>query len=204
MADVEDAKINKRELGLADPDVIAVEVLVEVKALEMDMIMVRYTIKAHFKPEADGVVVNTDADTILQLHLPITTKPAQVPKIVSAGLAQSKYINDDLYSKTEPRKRYLWLEFAEPLLNKKDAYFIRMLAYSPDPLLARWESDMFKAPEEPTLTINPEPIRIISPDHTDDKSGSTANWLEHRTGAFWNCVKNHRRAASVATIILCS
>ncbi len=137
-------------------------------------IMVRYTIKAHFKPEADGVVVNTDADTILQLHLPITTKPAQVPKIVSAGLAQSKYINDDLYSNTEPRKRYLWLEFAEPLRNKKDAYFIRMLAYSPDPLLARWESDMFKAPEEPTLPINPEPIRIISPDHTDDKSGLTA------------------------------
>ncbi len=137
-------------------------------------IMVRYTIKANFKSTDEGLVVNTDADLVLQLHLPITTKPAQVPKIVSAGLAQSKYVNDELYSSTEPRKRYLWLEFAEPLRNIKDTFFIRMLAYSPDPLLARWESDMFKAPEEPTLPINPEPIRIISPDHTDDKSGLNA------------------------------
>ncbi len=137
-------------------------------------IMVQYRIKANFKSLPDEVNPNTDADTLLQLHLPITTKPAQVPKIVSAGLAQSKYVNDDLYSSTDPRKRYLWLEFSEPLRNKKDVYFIRMLAYSPDPLLARWESDMFKAPEEPTLPINPEPIRIISPDHVDDKSGLTA------------------------------
>jgi hypothetical protein len=137
-------------------------------------IMVQYRIKANFKSLPDAVDVASDADTILVLHLPMTTKPAQVPKIVSAGLAQSKYVNDELYSSTEPRRRYLWLEFAEPLRNKKDAYFIRMLAYSPDPLLARWESDMFKAPEEPTLPISPEFIRIIGPDHVDDKSGLTA------------------------------
>jgi hypothetical protein len=137
-------------------------------------IMVQYRIKANFKSLPDAAAVTSDADTVLQLHLPITTKPAQVPKIVSAGIAQSKYINDELYSSTEPRKRYLWLEFAEPLRNKKDAYFIRMLAYSPDPLLAQWQSDMFKAPEEPSLPISPEPIRIISPGHTDDESGLNA------------------------------
>ena len=137
-------------------------------------IMLQYRIKANFKSEPVPAVVASDADMVLQLHLPITTKPAQVPKIVSAGIAQSKYVNDEVYSSTEPRKRFLWLEFAEPLRNPKDNYFIRMLAYSPDPLLARWESDMFKAPEEPTLPINPEPIRIISPSHTDDKSGLNA------------------------------
>ena len=137
-------------------------------------IMVEYRIKANFKSEPIAVAVTAEPDMVLQLHLPITSKPAQVPKIVSAGIAQSKYINDEVYSSTEPRKRFLWLEFDKKLLNPKDSYFIRMLAYSPDPLLAQWESDMFKAPEEPTLPINPEPIRIISSDHVDDKSGLTA------------------------------
>ncbi len=144
-----------------------------VNALPGEM-MVQYRVKANFKSLPDAAVVTSDPDTILELHLPMTTKPAQVPKIMSAGIAQSKYVNDEGYTSTEPRKRYLWLEFAEPLQNKKDAYFLRMLAYSPDPLLAHWESDMFKAPEEPALPINPEPIRIISPDHTDDKSGLSA------------------------------
>jgi hypothetical protein len=136
-------------------------------------IMVRYTVTTNFR-SADEGNVSTDAEKTLLLHLPMTTKPAQVPKIVSAGIAQSRYVNDELYSSTEPRKRYLWIEFAEPLVNKKDAFFIRMLAYSADPLLARWESAMFKAPEEPALPINPEPIRIISPGHTDDRSGLNA------------------------------
>ena len=136
--------------------------------------MVKYRILPKFKTIPNVVNVETDDMPLLQLHLPITGKPAQVPKIVSAGLAQSKYISDNIYSSTEPRRRFLWLEFAEPLQNKNDAYFIRMLAYSPDPLLSRWEFEMLKAPEEPTLPINPEPIRIISPQHTDDKSGLNA------------------------------
>jgi hypothetical protein len=49
-----------------------------------------------------------------------------------------------------------------------------MLAYSPDPLLSRWNADMFEAPVEPALPINPEEIRVISPDHTDDRSGMNA------------------------------
>jgi hypothetical protein len=137
-------------------------------------IMVQYRVKANFKSLPDSANVTGDDDVVLQLHLPMTTKPSQVPKIVSAGIAQSKYVSDDSYSSTEPRRRYLWLEFSEPLRNPKDSYFIRMLAYSADPLLARWEFDMFKAPEEPSLPINPEPIRIIGPNHTDDKSGLTA------------------------------
>ncbi|MEP6712339.1 MAG: hypothetical protein ABJA37_07990, partial [Ferruginibacter sp.] len=137
-------------------------------------LMVKYRILPNFKSLPAAVNVETDDMPVLQLHLPITGKPAQVPKIVSAGIAQSKYVSDDVYSSTEPRRRFLWLEFEEPLQNKNDAYFIRMLAYSPDPLLSRWEFEMLKAPEEPTLPINPEPIRLISPQHTDDKSGLNA------------------------------
>ncbi|MBC7830278.1 MAG: hypothetical protein H7122_21220, partial [Chitinophagaceae bacterium] len=118
--------------------------------------------------------VQTDEFKPLQLHLPITGKPSQVPRIVSAGIAQSKYVADSTYASTEPRRRFLWLEFAEPLLNKNDAYFIRMLAYSPDPLLAQWKGEMLKAPQELPLPISAEDIRIISPQHTDDKAGLNA------------------------------
>jgi len=137
-------------------------------------IMVSYRLAPKFKSVPNAVNVQTDNFTPLQLHLPMTGKPAQVPRIVSAGIAQSKYVSNEVYSSTEPRRRYLWIEFEEPLQNKNDAYFIRLLAYSPDPLLAKWNFDMFKAPEEPTLPINPEPVRIISPLHTDDKSGLNA------------------------------
>lgn len=136
--------------------------------------MVRYRLKTNFKslPQAGEVIA--DPEKVFQLHLPMTGKPAQMPKIVSAGIAQSKYVSDETYSSTEPRRRYLWLEFDEPLQNSNDAYFIRTLAYSPDPLLAKWQLDMLKAPEEPALPVNPEPIRIISPLHADDKSGLNA------------------------------
>jgi hypothetical protein len=138
--------------------------------------MVRYRVAPQFKsiPKGDVVEVATGAMPLLQLHLPMTGKPAQVPRIVSAGIAQSKYVSNDVYSSTEPRRRFLWLEFEEPLQNDADAYFIRLLAYSPDPLLAKWQFDMLKAPEEPTLPVNPEPIRIISPQHTDDRAGLNA------------------------------
>jgi len=138
-------------------------------------IMVKYRIEAQFKslPD-DAIAVEKDPDLILQLHLPITTKPSQVPRILGAGIAQSKYVSDDAYRSTEPRNRFLWLEFDEKLQNPNDFYGIRFLSYSPDPLLSRWEVEMFKAPEEPSLPINPEPIRIISPNHTDDRSGLNA------------------------------
>jgi hypothetical protein len=137
-------------------------------------IMVSYRIEPFFKSSPEPADVQTDEFRPLQLHLPMTGKPSQVPRIVSAGIAQSKYVSDANYTTTEPRRRYLWLEFAEPLLNKNDAYFIRILAYSPDPLLAQWKSEMLKAPEEAPLPISAELIRIISPQHTDDRAGLNA------------------------------
>ena len=112
-----------------------------------------------------------DDDIALYLHLPITTPPKQMPKIVSAGMAFSKYVRDENYANTETRKRYLWVEFEEPPADPNDAYFVRMLAYAPDTLLSKWEFEMMIAPQEPSLPIEPEPIRIISSVSSDDKTG---------------------------------
>lgn len=134
-------------------------------------LMVQYSVRPIFnhseEPEKDDPLE-------LTLHLPVTTKPAQMPKIVSAGIAQSEYRHDEMYANTDPRRRYLWIEFDQPLDDVNDAYFIRMLAYSPDPLLAQWTTDMMKAPKEPDLPLNPEPVRMISPLHSDDRAGLNA------------------------------
>jgi hypothetical protein len=138
-----------------------------------DELLISYRISVNLNTK-DNVVPDHDSDLNLYLHLPITIPPYQMPKIVSAGLASSKYIRDTNYANTEIRKRYLWLEFEEPIQNPDDAYFARMLAYSPDPLLANWEWDLFVAPQEPALPIDPEQIRIITSASSDEKSGLNA------------------------------
>ena len=113
-----------------------------------------------------------DDDINLYLHLPVTVIPAQMPKIVSAGMAFSKYVRDTNYANTETRKKYLWVEFEEPpFADPDDTYYARMLAYAPDTLLAHWEGALLIAPQEPALPIEPEPIRIISTVSSDDKTG---------------------------------
>ena len=138
-----------------------------------DELLVTYRISVNYKTESN-IVPQHDDDLKLFLHVPITTPPSQMPKIVSAGLASSKYVRDAGYANTETRKRYLWIEFAEPVTNPDDAYFARMLAYSPDPLLAKWEWDLFIAPQEPALPIDPEPMRIITSASSDEKIGLNA------------------------------
>ncbi|MFY9825685.1 MAG: hypothetical protein WAM82_30200 [Thermoanaerobaculia bacterium] len=110
----------------------------------------------------------------LHLELPVTTPPAQVPRIVSAGLALSKYQRNETYSATEARRRFLWLELEEPVRDPDDAYFIRLLAYAPDPLLSDDRLETFVPPEEPPLPIDPELIRVITPDQPDDEAGLPA------------------------------
>ena len=136
--------------------------------------MVKYRIVTNFKSAPDATKVKRDPDVELELHLPMTSNPSQVPKIVSAGIAQSKYVTGDAYSSTEPRRRFLWVELEEALQNPNDSFFIRMLGYGPDPLLARWDPDMLEAIQEPPLPIEPEPVRIIGPEHSDDRSGLSA------------------------------
>ena len=135
-----------------------------------DELLLSYRIAVNYLKDGVAVPLHDD-DIALHLHLPITIPPVQKPKIVSAGMAFSKYVRDENYANTETRKRYLWVEFDQPPADPNDAYYVRMLAYAPDTLLARWEGDLLIAPQEPALPVEPEPIRIISPVSSDDKAG---------------------------------
>jgi hypothetical protein len=114
-----------------------------------------------------------DAPIDLPIRLPVTTPSAQVPRVVSAGIAMSPYRHDPLYASTEERRRSLWIEIDAPPLDPKDLLFARVLAYAPDPALTDEESP---APEqlEPPLPIDPELIRTITPGQADDQAGATA------------------------------
>jgi hypothetical protein len=116
----------------------------------------------------------------LSITLPITTPPVQTPKLVSTGIAESAYIHSADYSSTSPRDRYLWIEFDQPVADPEDNYFARVLAYGPDPLLA---ADLFPKPTaaemlpdaaEPSLPIDPEPVRRIFSGQSADYSGLDA------------------------------
>ncbi|MBC8160388.1 MAG: hypothetical protein H7Z42_04140, partial [Roseiflexaceae bacterium] len=135
-----------------------------------DTIRLRYRIEPRFlsAPAAPPPVEE------LALELPVTTPPAQVPQIVSAGIALSKYQRNTTYSATEPRRRFLWLELAEPPRDPNDTYFIRLLGYAPDPLLSDNRLESFTPPEESPLPIEPELVRVITPDQPDDQAGLAA------------------------------
>ncbi len=128
-----------------------------------------YTITPNFlSPPA-----NEDPPLPLSLNLPIAAPPTQTPKLVSAGLALSPYTPSADYSSTEARKRALWLEFVEPLDNKNDLFFARVLAYAPDPVLTGDQilqpgPAPVNPPPEPPLPIDPELIRVIVPGQSDD------------------------------------
>lgn len=147
-----------------------------------DTIEISYTIKPVFKAghgsEPNTVVIppppKNPAQTPPPFLLPITTPPAQVPRIVSAGIALSPYKRNTAYSATESRRRYLWVEFEEPILDPQDAVFARVLAYAPDQLLSNNHPELLVAPEEPALPIDPEYIRTIPPGATNDLAGLNA------------------------------
>ena len=139
-----------------------------------DEILVSYRIAVNYQVDGGGVTPLHDTDQVLYLHLPITIPPAQSAKIVSAGIAFSKYVRDKNYANTENREKYLWVELDAKPSDPNDAYYARYLAYAPDTLLARWEPDLLIAPQEPALPIDPEQIRIISPASSDDHAGLSA------------------------------
>jgi hypothetical protein len=136
-----------------------------------DELLLKYTVTPHFNHAA---LPASDEPLDLYLHLPITGNPAQVPKIVSAGLAFSNYKRDENYANTETRKQYLWIEFDKAIEDPNDAYFARLLAYAPDPLLATWKPELFRVTQDPPLPIDEELIREIMPGQSDDGSGLTA------------------------------
>ncbi len=135
-----------------------------------DTIALDYRVESHFR------TAPTQSDPHEQMHLvlPVTTPPAQVPRIASAGIALSKYERDLTYSQTGERRRFLWIELEEAVRDPNDEVFIRLLAYAPDPLLSDNRLETFIPPEEPALPIDPELIRVITPGQTDDQSGISA------------------------------
>ncbi|MFG1933736.1 hypothetical protein ACGFK1_24300 [Mycobacterium sp. NPDC048908] len=136
-----------------------------------DTIELDYTVETQFKPDHGD---DHDDAVALDLELPITTPPTQVPKIASAGLALSPYWRSPDYSETRVRQRYLWIEFTEPIKDPQDTYFARVLAVAPDQLLSNNHPELLRAPEEPVLPIDPEYIRVVQPNPTHDAAGLDA------------------------------
>ena len=136
-----------------------------------DQLLVDYVVKARFKKDHGN---NPAILQPQQLELPTTVAPAQVPKLASVGLAFSPYIINGNYASTETRQRYLWIELSEPVKDPNDTLFCRMLAYAPDQLLSNNDFELFAAPEEPPLPIEPEYVRAITPNQTEDLGGLNA------------------------------
>ncbi len=136
-----------------------------------DLIDLTYSIEANFKADH---AAEKDNPLQLNLTLPVTNVPAQVPKIASAGIALSPYVRNEKYSSTEPRSRFLWIEFEEPIQDPNDLYFARVLAYAPDQLISNNDPELLVPPTEPSLPIDPEYIRVITPNQSDDDSGLDA------------------------------
>ena len=133
-----------------------------------------YSLRPDFIESVDAEAEDEQTE-VRDVTLPVTTKPAQVPKVVSAGVALTPYVRSDDYSETAVRQRYLWFEFEEPIADPNDAYFARVLAYAPDPLLTYRNLDqLFVKQEDPPLPIDPELIRVITHDHGNDNAGIDA------------------------------
>ena len=98
----------------------------------------------------------------------------RLDEVRAAGIALSPYVRNETYSTTEPRKRQLWIEFAEPVKDPQDALFARVLAVAPDQLLSRNHLDLLAAPEESVLPIDPEHIRVVTDGATNDLAGLPA------------------------------
>ena len=135
-----------------------------------DLVHLKYSVTPHLKKAP----LPADVPLTMSLTLPVTTPPAQVPRIVAAGLALSEYRRNAAYSATEPRRRYLWLEFEQPPQDPNDAYFIRLLGYAPDILISDDRPETLTPPEESPLAIDPELIRVITPGQSDDSAGLNA------------------------------
>jgi len=113
----------------------------------------------------------TSAQVALANTLPVSTRPRQIPRVASAGYALSEYQTDARYTTTGQRTRMLWLELAEPVSDARDAYFVRVLAHSPDPLLLARAEPAADPPAFARSPLDPELVRVITPGEADDLAG---------------------------------
>ena len=117
---------------------------------------------------------NSDPPLSLALTLPVTTPPTQVPKVLSAGIAMTPYERDTVsYSYSNQRAKVLWIELDAPPADPNDSYFARVLRSVPDPLLSSTGLNLAET-ADPPLAIDPETIRSITPQQSDDSAGLDA------------------------------
>ncbi|MBA2498287.1 MAG: hypothetical protein H0V30_01015 [Chitinophagaceae bacterium] len=135
-----------------------------------DEIDVSYKIYPRFKINHANTTGNEPVE-VGSLLLPTTVNPSQVPKLVSVGIAFSPYLRNDRYSASEARRKFLWMEFEEPVHDPNDTVFCRVLAVSPDQLISNNHPELLISPAEPALSLDPEFIRAITPDQSDDLAG---------------------------------
>jgi hypothetical protein len=132
-----------------------------------------YELEVHY---VEGTVLQPDNINPVSrtIKLPIAVKPAQVPKVASAGIALSPYERDrEGYAWSQTRRKMLWLEFEEPVHDPNDIYFVHVRSYAPDPLLIHSGGDFQHISENPPY-LDPEYIRVITPGHSDDRAGLNA------------------------------
>lgn len=130
--------------------------------------------KVRFQLEGgSGVIQSTET------RLPIVTPPKQVPEIVAAGIALTPYDHDSEYAFTASRTKRLWLEFKEPLDDPRDAWFVKPLTTTPDPMLLPGVEPVADPVVVEGSPLDPELVRVITPGQVQDLSGlSTMQRLE--------------------------
>ena len=137
-----------------------------------ETITVQYTIEPKFR---DGLSPLADLPFVTgALHLPTTINPRQTPRLIAAGIALSPYNRNKEYSSSEARTRFLWLEFDSAPEDINDSIFCRVLAYSPDQLISNNDPSLMDLPVEPPISLDPEYIRVITPDSSQDDNGLDA------------------------------
>ena len=125
---------------------------------------VRYTAKLRLEGGGD---ISQSIDTLL----PIVTPPKQVPKVVAAGIALTAYGRNADYATTSPRTKRLWIEFAEPLVDKRDAWFVKPLFITPDPMLLPGSEPVADPLVVEGVALDPELVRVITPGQVQDLAG---------------------------------
>jgi len=115
----------------------------------------------------------------MENRLPIVTPPTQVPEIVAAGIALTPYAHDSNYASTSSRIKRLWLEFKEPLIDSRDAWFVKALMSTPDPMLLPNVEPVADPVVLEGVPLDPELVRVITPGQVQDLAGlSTMQRLE--------------------------
>jgi hypothetical protein len=167
----EAGKVNRDYTRLIFIDIINMHPAVE--ALP-DVAEVQYTFQPQLRADSLGNKPLANPDPYFEtesLLLPTTINPVQIPRLVGAGIALSPFVRNVSYSATEPRQRFLWLEFDKLPVDANDDIFCRVLAYAPDQLVSNNNPELMSIPDESPLSIDAEYVRTVIPESGHEHSG---------------------------------